>query len=79
MNDLEIYWEIAGGMAGAAKLVLTGCVLNWFVRPFLQEKRYAYLPGMVYSAVMLVLYVFPWYNGFRIVNIFGIAAFGAAM
>lgn len=79
MDDLEIYWEIANYTAGAAKLILIGCVLNWFIRPFLQEKRHAYLPGMVYSAVMLLLYVFPWYSGFRIVNIFGMASFCVAM
>lgn len=79
MVDLGIYWEIASITAGAAKLILIGCVLNWFIRPYLQEKRHAYIPGMVYSAVMLLLYAFPWYNGYRIVNIFGMAAFCAAM
>ena len=79
MKDLGIYWEIASITAGAVKLVLIGCVLNWFIRPFLQEKKHAHFPGMVYSAVMLLLYIFPWYNGFRIVNIFGMASFCAAM
>ncbi|MDE6063762.1 MAG: GHKL domain-containing protein, partial [Lachnospiraceae bacterium] len=47
--------------------------------PFLQNKKYGCLPGVVYAAVLLVLYVFPWYNGLRIVNLFGTASFFAAM
>lgn len=79
MSDLEIYWQIAGGAAGTVDIILTGCVLNRFINPFLQHKAYARLPGAAYSAVMLALYVFPWYNGLRIVNLFGIACFFAAM
>ena len=79
MNDMEIYWEAASRIAGVAGLILTGCVLNRFGTPFLQNKKYERVPGMVYAAVMLVLYVFPWYNGLLIVNVFGMAAFFAAM
>ncbi len=79
MNDLEIYWEAASRIAGAAGLILTGCVLNRFGAPFLQNRKYARVPGMVYAAVMLVLYIFPWYNGLLIVNVFGMASFFAAM
>lgn len=79
MNDLEIYWEAASRIAGVAGLILTGCVLNRFGAPFLQNKKYVRVPGMVYAAVMLALYVFPWYNGLLIVNVFGMASFFVAM
>lgn len=79
MSDLGIYWDIAGYAAGVVKLLLVGCVLNRFIEPFLQNKKYARLPGAVYAVVMLVLYVFPWNSGWRIVNLFGTASFFAAM
>ncbi len=79
MSDLGIYWDIVGYTAGVVKLLLTGCVLNRFIEPFLQNKKHARLPGAVYAVVMLALYVFPWYSGYRIVNLFGTASFFAAM
>ena len=54
-------------------------MLNRFIEPFLQNKKHTRLPGAVYAAVMLVLYVFPWDSGYRIVNLFGTASFFAAM
>lgn len=59
MEPIEICWKAASCITELASLTVEGWMFCCFIRPFLYKKKYAGAVGLVYSIVMLFLYLIP--------------------
>lgn len=74
MGSVEWHWQIASMISFLSINTMNGYCLKRFVRPFLKLNRCAWCTGVVYSGMMLVLYLipteFPSYVGVTAIGIF---------
>lgn len=56
---MELYWSLVYYVTGIISLIAEGWIFGIFVRPFINGKKSAKIAGMVYSVVMIGLYVIP--------------------
>lgn len=59
MESMELYWSVVYYATGIIGLILEGWIFGIFVRPFLNRAGSVQIAGIIYSAVMIVLYVIP--------------------
>lgn len=59
MKDIEMWWQIESCISELASLLVDGGMFCYFIRPFLYKKKYSGLVGIVYAAVMIVMYFIP--------------------
>lgn len=57
MGNMENYWAIAKNIMAVINLLIEGCLIYRFIRPFMNKK--AYLAGISYTLVMVVYYFVP--------------------
>lgn len=60
MDRVELYYEILSVIHGTCVLIMTGCCLTVWVKPFVPHKGKAYCVGIAYVAVMLILKYIPY-------------------
>jgi len=70
----EIYWEIISFLYALFSIGITGYYLSRFLKPFLVNRRYAWLSGVVYFAVMFIFHQIPLYINKFIAYGAGVAA-----
>lgn len=56
---MEWCWSLVYYVTGIISLIAEGWIFGIFVRPFINRRKSAEIAGMVYSLVMIVLYVIP--------------------
>lgn len=59
METMELYWSLVSSTTGILSLIAEGWIFCFFVRPFLNRNRNAKIAGMIYTLVMIVLYILP--------------------
>lgn len=57
---MEKYWDIISIISGIVKIGGTGYLFFRFTQPYLGEKNKARIVGILYFAVMAILYLIPW-------------------
>ena len=60
MEQMDIYYGLASVMFSIAVILATAYLIVWFMRPFLNNGRYAWEAGAVYFVVMLIIYCIPY-------------------
>ena len=57
---MDIYYGLASVMFSITVILATAYLIVWFMRPFLNNGRYAWEAGAVYFVVMLIIYCIPY-------------------
>ena len=60
MEQMDIYYGLASVMFSITVILATAYLIVWFMRPFLNNGRYAWEAGAVYFVVMLIIYCIPY-------------------
>lgn len=59
METMEWCWSLVYYVTGIISLIAEGWIFAIFVRPFINRRKSAWIAGIVYSIVMIGLYVIP--------------------
>ncbi|MCM1262092.1 MAG: ATP-binding protein [Butyrivibrio sp.] len=79
MEVSEIYWLVVTTIADVIEECMMGAFFYRLVKPFMPDKRNTRLVGIVYTVVMLIIYVFPEPLGGSISSAIGVTATFIAM
>lgn len=59
MEHMAIYWTIVAYSYIIAEMIVMGCILYCFAKPFMENKKGAIFVGIAYFVTMLILYFMP--------------------
>lgn len=79
MGVSDFYWDLLLYISDTLEVCIEGCFFYRFVKPFMPGKRHVGLVGIVYIAVMMILYISPGAYGGSVYDAIGAAAVFAVM
>ena len=59
MKSMEMYWSIVSHIVNLISLLVEGWMFSYFIKPFLEKTKYAWVTGGMYSIIMVILYFVP--------------------